>query len=49
MTKQFEVGIVVKLEKGPEKVIKEVHEMGFRTCQISVYDPHTTMMKPFPS
>lgn len=38
MTKQFEVGIVVKLEKGPEKVIREVHEMGFHTCQISVYD-----------
>lgn len=36
----FDIGIVVKLEEEtPARLARNVHEMGFSRCQISVYDP----------
>ncbi|NMB25195.1 MAG: sugar phosphate isomerase/epimerase [Firmicutes bacterium] len=38
MAYKLDIGIVVKLEEKGENVIQKVHELGFKVCQISVYD-----------
>ena len=38
MAYTLDIGIVVKLEEKGENVIQKVHELGFKVCQISVYD-----------
>ncbi len=39
MIKNFEVGIIKKIETDADNTIQKVYEMGFRVCQISIYNP----------
>ena len=39
MARKMELGVVVKWEDEGEHVIRRVNKLGFRHCQISVYDP----------
>lgn len=39
MTLRYELGLVVRLEEGPEKILRKVRDLGLTACHISVYDP----------